>query len=184
MKNKYLILFAVIVIVSLLFFHISSTEIDSKIVKIDKYDKRIKQEQERLNSAKVLNEQLKGVSQVILNSMTDKKTIGSKEVNMFVNKLADLADKYHISIQSLLPKSIKLDNKFLAEELYSIEFTCTYIQLGEFLSDLEAFNYMTKVKTLEVQPITVNTSGSKNENLETRYQVVLEISVYKIIKEA
>ncbi|MEA2104798.1 MAG: hypothetical protein U9P79_09205 [Candidatus Cloacimonadota bacterium] len=184
MRNKYLILLSIIIIVTLLFFHISSDKVNSKIVKIHKYDERIKEEQEKLNSAKVLNEQLKGVSKVILNSMTDEKKISSKEVNLFVNKLADLADKYHISIQSIDPKTIKLDNRYLAQELYSMEFVCTYIQLGEFLSDLEAFNYMIKVKTLEVRPITMDTRGSKTENLETRYKVVLELSVYKIIKEA
>lgn len=184
MKNKYLILLFVIIIAVLLFFHLSSDKVNSKIVKIHKYDKRIKEEQEKLNSAKVLNEQLKGVSKVILNSITTEKRFSSKEVNQFVNKLANLADKYHIPIQSIDPKTIQLDNRYLAEELYSLEFVSTYIQLGQFLSDLEAFDYMIKVKTLEVQPITMNTRGSKTENLETRYQVLLELTVYKIIKEA
>jgi len=185
MKHKYLVLFAVMILVAMVFFYFSSQSINSKIVKIKKYDKRIKLEQEKLNSAKVLNEQLKQVSQVIYNSITTDKNFSPEEVNEFTKRLADLADKYKIAVHALFPKAVSNAETHFLKQQYTLELVCTYVQLGKYLSDLESFNHIIKVKTLEVQPLTKTKSeSSATENNETRYKVTLELSVIKILKEA
>ncbi|RLC50229.1 MAG: hypothetical protein DRZ79_04725 [Candidatus Cloacimonadota bacterium] len=185
MKHKYLILFAAMILVAMVFFYFSSQSINAKIVKIKKYDKRIKVEQERLNSAKVLNEQLKQVSQVIYNSITTDKNFSPEEVNKFTKELADLADKYKIAVHALFPKAVSNAETHFLKQQYTMELVCTYVQLGKFLSDLESFNHIIKVKTLEVQPLAKTKSeSSSTENNETRYKVTLELSVIKILKEA
>ena len=67
-KQKYLILLCAMVLIALCFFYFTSNMISEKQDKIKRYDRRIKVEQEKLNSAKVLNEQLQHVSLVIKNT--------------------------------------------------------------------------------------------------------------------
>ena len=57
-KQKYLLLLMVVILLSASFFYFSTKLIDKKIVKIEKYDKAIKNRQEQLNSAKVFSEKL------------------------------------------------------------------------------------------------------------------------------
>ena len=185
MRQKYLILFAIMVLIAMMFFYFSSNIVYDKINRIKKFDRKIKVEQEKLNSAKVLNEQLQQVSKVIMNSMTKEKEYSADEVNEFTKKLADLADKYKIAVHSFFPKVIStVDTKFL-EQLYTMELNCDYIQLGKLLADIESFDYIIKVKTIEVRPIGADKKkvGTDIETA-TRYKVTLELSTFKIIKEA
>ncbi|MBC8385273.1 MAG: hypothetical protein H8E57_07120 [Candidatus Cloacimonetes bacterium] len=185
MKQKYLILFAIMVISTMLFFYLSSQSIRTKAILVGAYDIKIKEEQEKLNSAKVLNEQLKQVSQVIMNSMTNEKTYNPEETNKFSKKLADLADKYKIALHSFFPKIIATGGTNLLEQQYTMELVCTYVQLGQLLTDLEGYNYIINIKTLEVKPAKSDKQNIEtDEDLITRYKVTLEVSTYKIVKEA
>lgn len=183
MRRNYLILLFVMVIFSLLFFFYSGRSVNTKINKIKKYDKTIKKEQEKLNSAKILNKQLKDVSKVILNSITKRYTFDPNEVNAYVKKLGDLADKYKIPVYVQTPTAISSNDKHLVEQGYSMELICTYVQLGKFLSNLESFDNINLIKTLQVSPVK---DDKNNETMitETRYRINLELSVYKIIKES
>ena len=184
MKRKYAYLLLLIIITAVAFFYFSNDSISTKIRKIKAYDKRIKLEQEKLNSAKVLNEQLQLVSKVIMNSMTSEKNFTSDEVNSFIKVLADLADKYQIAVHSVFPKVVSSLNRHYLEQLYTMELNCTFIQMGQFLGDLESFNHIIKVKTLDVRPIDLDLKETDvGEAPVTRYKVTLELSVYKIVKE-
>lgn len=187
MEKKYLFLLFLMIIMALLFFYEGSRLIADKIDRISKYDKAIKEKQEILNSAKVLNEQLEEVSKVVLNSITQKKKFKPEEINTFVNRLADLADKYKIAVHSLSPKPIKNDKKHLLEHNYSMEMLCTYVQLGRFLTDLESFDYIIHINTLEIKPsnkdLDKESIQSEVAAEETIYKLILELSTYKVVKE-
>lgn len=184
MRNRYLALFCVVVLVGILFFYFSSTTITGKISKINRLDKRIKVQQEKLNSAKVLNEQLQEVSKVIKNSISEEDQFTPEESNSFIKELADLADRYKIAVHSMTPKSISSVSRKYAEQLYTLELNCTFIQLGQFLSDLEGFDYILNVKTLDVRPLGDDKNTVYEDELVTHYKVTLELSTYKIVKEA
>ncbi|MCD4819380.1 MAG: type 4a pilus biogenesis protein PilO [Candidatus Cloacimonetes bacterium] len=181
MKNRYLLLLLIIVIVTVAYLYFSSKMINYKISRIAKYDKTIKTEQEKLNSAKVLNEQLQEVSKVIINSMTLKKQINVDEVNSFVKKLADLADRYQIAVHSLTPKFVDTGGRFLIEQEYTMQLECTYVQIGNFLSDLESYDNLMNVKTFVVRPM--KSDNLAVDGLETHYKITLQLSTYKIVKE-
>ncbi|MBC8527243.1 MAG: type 4a pilus biogenesis protein PilO [Candidatus Cloacimonetes bacterium] len=185
MRQKYLILLALMIITSMLFFYLSGKSINSKINKISIYDKRIKKEQEKLNSAKVLNEQLQQISKVIVNSMTSEAKYTPEEINAFIKKLADLADKYKIAVHSIFPKVISsIGHKFIQQQ-YTMELNCTFVQMGQFLTDLESFDRIMKIKTLDICPISgEEKKSSLEEKPITRYKVTLELSTFKIMKEA
>ncbi len=184
MRNRYLTLLCAMILIGFLFFYFSSTTVTEKISKIKKLDKRIKAQQEKLNSAKVLNEQLQEVAKVIQNSITDENQYTPDESNSYVKKLADLADKYQIAVHSMTPKSISSVNRNYAEQLYTMELNCTFVQLGQFLSDLEAFDHILNVKTLDVRPLNNDADTVYEDELVTHYKVTLELSTLKIVKEA
>ncbi|MCF7911885.1 MAG: hypothetical protein K9M99_05120 [Candidatus Cloacimonetes bacterium] len=185
MRQHYLILLAFMIMVSILFFHFSSLIISHKIDSISRYDERIKIEQEKLNSAKVLNEQLRQVSRVIMGSITTEKKFDADEIGTFTKQIYDIAEKYKFAIHSFSHKDISSLNGDLLEHLYTMELNCTFVQLGKFLTDMEALDNIIKIKTLDV--VTYQSRG-KNELLdaeaETRYKVEIELSTIKIIKEA
>jgi len=184
MKQKYLLLFCLMILTAILFFYFSNNMINSKIKQIARYDKRIKVEQEKLNSAKVLNEQLQQVAKVIENSISDEDKFTTDEANAFIKRLATLADKYKIAVHSLVPKVITTLSRRYAEHLYTMQLNCTFVQLGQFLSDLEGFDNIIKIRTIDVRPLTDDKKTQYDDALETHYKVTLELSTFKIVKEA
>lgn len=184
MKQKYLILFCVMILSMLCFFYFSTNSISKKIDKIGVYDRAIKKDQDKLNSAKVLNEQLQEVSKVIMQSMTDDKDFAPAEINDFVKKLATLADHYKIAITSLSPKVVSSGRRNFIEQQYTMVLNSTFVQMGEFLSQLESFDHIIKVKALDVSPIKIDRQGGEASELATRYRITIELSTFKIIKEA
>ncbi len=183
-KQRYLLLLFVMILSTICFFYFSTNSIKTKIEKIDKYDEAIKVEQEKLNSAKVINDQLQEVSKVIMRSMTNEKEFAIEDVNAFVRQLANLADKYKISIDSLSPKVVSSDKSYLVEQEYSLSVVCTFIQMGQFLSELESFDHIIKLNTLDVRPVKEDKTQTFDEIIDTRYKVTFELSVFMIIKEA
>jgi len=183
-KQRYLLLLFVMILSTICFFYFSTSSINAKIIKIDEYDEAIKEEQEKLNSAKVINDQLQEVSKVIMRSMTNENEFEIEEVNTFVKKLADLADKYKISIDSISPKVVSSDKAHLVEQGYTLSVVCTFVQMGQFLSDLESFDHIIKVNTLDVRPVKEDKNNTFDEIIDTRYKVTFELSVFMIIKEA
>ena len=184
MKQKYLILLLVMFIVAAGFVISSTKMIKSKIKLIEKYDRTIKVEQEKLNSAKVLNQELNQVSKVIMNTMSKEKGFSAEEVNTYVKELADLADKYKIAVHSLFPKFIDAGEKHIQEQQYTLELDCTYIQIGQFLTDLEALDNIQKIDTFSVRPMRKESNMEYDDNQETHYKITLQLSTYKIVKEA
>jgi Tfp pilus assembly protein PilO len=184
MRQQYLILLSVMILVTILFFHFSSQIISQKMSRIDRYDERIKVEQEKLNSAKVLNEQLRQVSRVILGSITTERRFDVDEIGTFTKEIHDMADKYKFAIHSFSHKNVSSIGGDLLEHLYTMELNCTYVQLGKFLTDLEALDYIIKVKTLDVVPYAARGKSEVIDTVsETRYKVAIDLSTFKIIKE-
>lgn len=184
MRNQYLTLFFVMILTAIVFFYASSNTISDKIKLVGRYDDEIKSKQEQLNSAKVLNEQLKEVSKVITNSMTDQKSYNANEVNSFVKQLANLADKYKIAVHTVSPKVISSADKSLVGQQYSFMIECNYVQFGQFLTELESFDQIIKITELDINPIKDDLDEDVLEKPETRYKVTIQLSTFKIIKEA
>ncbi len=185
MRKQYIIFLLVIALLSVSFFVISGSMINSKVRKIASVDKKIKKAQERLNSAKIMNEQLSQFTMIIRNSLTTQRQFNPIEVNGFVKQLADMCDQYKIAIVSVYPKAVFADASML-EQQYILELNCTYIQTGQFLSELEGMDNIIKINTLDVTPIQVQNAktGKSDVSQATRYKVTLELSVFKVVKEA
>ena len=185
MKRKYIVLIVLMLSTTAVFLPVADHIVHSRIREISSCDRRIKREQEKLNSAKVLNEQLHQVSKVIVNSITSEKSYEPEEINSFIKKLADLADEYRIAIHTIFPKTVSSSSNRYLEQQYSMELNCDFVQLGQFLTEIERFDYIIRIKTLDVSPLVI---GKKEaipvENPVTRYKVTLELSTFKIIKEA
>lgn len=181
-KQKYLILLLVMAVVGFGFFYFSSTTIKARVHTIKLYDAAIKKNQAKLNSAKVLNDQLKEVSKVILNSMTDERYFSSSDVNDMIKKLADVADKYQISVHGMIPQAGDSFQTKYIEQKITLDLNCTYVQLGKFLTDMESIDRIIHVRTLDVR--SADSKSEVTSDIATRYRITLELSVYKVSKEA
>ena len=171
-----------IILVSMSYIYFGRKMISDGRKKIVNIEKTIKKDQEKLNSAKVLNKELQQVSKVILNSMTKNRTYKAEEVNEFVSKLGDLADRFKIKIEGLSPRPSSKEGK-IVEQSYSLQIICDYVQLGKFLAELERFDYIMKLNTLDVKPVHGKRDSAPSVGA-TRYKVAIELSTFKIIKEA
>jgi len=181
MKNKYLALLFLIILVSMSFIYFGKKMIKDGRKSISKIEKVIKKEQEKLNSAKVLNKELQQVSKVIRNSMTKEFSFSAVEVNDFVTQLGDLADRFKIKIEGISPRPSSKEGK-IVEQSYSLQIICDYVQLGKFLAELERFEYIMNLNTIDVKPVNARREKFETEG-STRYKVAIELSTFKIIRE-
>ncbi len=87
-------------------------------------------------------------------------------------------------MHSIFPKVVSTTSRYLVEQQYTLILNCTFVQMGKFLSEMESFDNIIKIKTLDITPLR---KGKKDDNgdieIATRYKVTLELSTLKIIKE-
>ncbi len=184
MKEKYLIFLGVAAVIAVAFFYTSSMMINAKLTNIRRVDRNIRRAQERLNSARVMDEQLSQVSKVIDNTLTNTRNFTADEVNTFIKDLAALADKYQIAVYSSQPRAVHSTTNNI-EHQFVMNVMCTYVQFGQFLAEIERLDYIIKVNTIDVKPIrTSETVFMVDGEQVTQYNVVLELSALKIVKEA
>ncbi len=191
MKERYLIVLLGIILLSFVFFYSGSLMMNSKMKEISKYDKKIAKAIEQLNSAQVLNKELSGVAQVIRNSITDAETekFSATEINQFANQLAAFADSLKIPVESLSPKESYSPGKVMDHQ-FTLVLTCTYVQLGQFITKLERTDKIIRIDAIDVTPLrqekkTLQEQDSAvQEEEQTRYRVTLELSLFKVRKEA
>lgn len=189
MKQRYLILTVVMILIGIGFFLISGSIIGKKVSSVAELDKKIKIAQEKLNSATIMNQQLSQFSLIIDNSLTKQKSFNPQEVNDFVKSLANLADNNKIAVLAIYPKEVQTGLN-LVEQQYFLEINTSYVELGRFLSYIEAMDNIVKINTLDVMPLTdADTGQNRNKTkIDTgpkvaRYKVALELSVFKVQKE-
>ena len=183
MKERYLILIGAIAIITFLFFYSANAIISNRTTQIRRVDVQIRRAQERLNSAKVMDEQLSQVSRVIENTLVQQRTFSPDEINAFVRKLAEIADRYKIAVYSLIPRPTHSPPN-LVEHQFVLDIMCTYVQLGQFLTQIESLDYIVRVNTLDVKPIRSGETGFEVDGeIVTQYRTIVELSVFKIVKE-
>lgn len=182
MKTKYLSFLLVIILVSFAVLSSAGMMINNQVKKINKIDKKIKSGQEKLNSAKILTQELSQVSKILTNTLTDQQELSADEANAFIKELAALCDRFQISVVGLFPKVSYSNNKIL-EQQFTVDVECTYVQLGRLLASIEAYDYILKVNTLDVKPMNTSKETKKLNN-DTLYRITIELSIFKIVKEA
>jgi Tfp pilus assembly protein PilO len=78
-------------------------------------------------------------------------------------------------------------NKFaipgLVETTYNMELEGTYVQMGQFIADLEALDNIIKIHYIDITPAQTAGKG-KDAGGISRYRITLELSIYKVAKEA
>ncbi len=186
MKEKYLIFIGAVAVITFFFFYSANTMVANRVRDINRYDRNIRRAQERLNSAKVMDEQLSQVSRVIDNTLTTERNIPSDEINELVRFFAELADKHKIAVYSLVPRSTHSGSIYQLEHTFVMDIMCTYVQLGRFLTEIESMDYIIKVNTLDIRPVRgARETGFKEDGeAVTQYRTIMHLSVYKIVKEA
>ena len=182
MREKYIVFILGMVLLTIAFFMLASSVIDGNESKINQLDKKIKTAQEKLNSARIMDEQLSQFSLIIDNSLTRDKSFTFDEINEFKKKIGDMANNNRITINKLSDA-----NKFaipgLVETTYNMELEGTYVQMGQFIADLEALDNIIKIHYIDITPAQTAGKG-KDAGGISRYRITLELSIDKVAKEA
>jgi len=125
MKEKYIILLIVILAFSLGFVYTTNKVITAKHKTIRQFDRKIKKVQEKLNSARVLNNQLKNVSKVLINSITEIDEFSFEEINSFIEYLGLITDTDKIPISAISHRAIASESNLIQHQ-YTLAIDCDY----------------------------------------------------------
>jgi Tfp pilus assembly protein PilO len=181
MKEKYLLFIVVMILVTILFFWIANTNLKKNSTEIERYDKNIKTTLEKLNSAMLMDAQLSQFKEILDNSLTTSDRFSIDELNDFQREIERLRENNKMKLIRISDTN-KYNQPGLLEHTYNIELEGTFQQMGKFISDLEAQNYIIKIQYLDVSPTQV--SGKTDPNAPNTYKITMELSIYKVKKEA
>lgn len=184
MREKYIVFILLMVLIAVLFYTASSSNLNSSIRKINEYDNKIKVAQEKLNSARIMDEQLSQFSLIIDNSLSRSGGFTFDEINAFKKHIGELAHERKIAINKL-SDSNKFSLPGLLETTYNLELEATFVQMGQFLSDLEALDNIIKIHAIDITPAQTEDSNRKTvDTAVSKYRIMLELSIFKVKKEA
>ncbi|MCB5261636.1 MAG: hypothetical protein M0Q16_06585, partial [Candidatus Cloacimonetes bacterium] len=95
----------------------------------------------------------------------------------------EMAHQRQISINKMSDTN-KWSLPNLIETTFNLELEATYVQIGQFISDLESQDNIIKIQTLDISPAQITDKDGKDANAPSRYRVLLELSIFKVKKEA
>lgn len=182
MREKYLILVLLIVLIGVAFFLITANNVTKNKTKIEQLDAKIKTAQEQLNSARIMDQQLSQFAMIIDNSLTRTASFTFDEINDFKTKIGQLADQRSIQINKL-SDSNKFSLPGLIETTYTLELEASYVQIGQFISDLESLDNILKIHALDISPTQVSDKEVTVAGAPNRYRMTIELSIFKVKKE-
>ncbi|HNZ33191.1 MAG TPA: type 4a pilus biogenesis protein PilO [Candidatus Cloacimonas sp.] len=183
MREKYLIFVLCILLITVLFFVFTINSVSTNRNKIKELDQKIKTAQEQLNSARIMDQQLSQFALIIDNSLTREASFSFDEINAFKTKIGQMADQRTITINKL-SDSNKFSFPGLVETTFNLELEATYVQIGQFISDLESMDNILKIHALDISPLQASDKEVTAANAPNRYRVTLEFSVFKVKREA
>lgn len=183
MRERYYILILVIILSAVIFLTIGGNNLKRNLSQIEAYDNKIKTAQEKLNSARILEEQLSQFSLVIDNSLTKESSFSFDEINQFKTYIGDMANQSAISINRL-SDSNKFSTPGLIETTLNMELEATYVQAGQFISALESMDHLVKIHALDIAPAqTLTKKDTTVASGPNRYKITIEMSIFKVKKE-
>jgi len=183
MRDKYLAFIVIMLAATVAFIMLTSRSLDDNLRKIRNYDERIKTTQEQLNSARIMDQELSQFARIIDNSLSRTNQFTFDEVNEFKTVIGDMAHNRQISITKMSDTN-KWSLPNLIETTFNLELEANYIQIGQFISDLESQDNIIKIQTLDISPAQQTDRDQQDVNAPSRYRVLLEMSIFKVRKEA
>lgn len=181
MREKYFAFILIMLVATVVFVMLSARSLDQNLRSIRNLDEEIKTSQEKLNSARILDQELSQFARIIDNSLSREQRFSFDEINDFKTKIGDLAHQRKITINKLSDTN-KWSRPNLIESTYNLELEATFVQIGQFISDLEAQDNIIKIQTLDISP--AQAANEENPQAESRYRVIIELSIFKVKKEA
>ena len=184
MREKYLALILGMILITVLFFWLAGNTLKKNEADIKSYDKKIKNTLEKLNSAMIMDEQLRQFTEIIGNSLTKEDKFSVDELNDFQKKIESLRDQNQMKLVKI-SDSNKFAEAGMLETTYTIELEGTFQQMGQFISALEAQNHIIKIQYLDISPTQIATkSGTQDPNAPNKSKISLELSIFKVKKGA
>lgn len=184
MREKYIVFILLMVLITVLMYSSSVNSLNKGMKSVKNYDNQIKESQEKLNSARIMDEQLSQFALIIDNSLSKSGGFTFEEINSFKKRIGELAHERKITI-SKLSDANKFSLPGLLETTYNLELEATFVQMGQFLSDLEAQDNIIKIHHIDITPTQDQEGKAKTiDTSVSRYRIMLELSVFKVKREA
>lgn len=181
MREKYLVFILAMILISVLFFMLASNSLKKSLVEVEDYDKKIKTTLEKLNSAMIMDQQLREFREIIDNSLTNENNFSVEELNEFQLVLDRIREDNKMKMEKI-SDSNKFSPAGMIETTYNLDMQGTFRQIGSFISELEGLNHIIKFNYLDVSPIP--TSEATGPGGQNNYRVAMEVTVFKVKKEA
>ncbi len=184
MREKYLAFVLGMVLVSIIFFMLAGNSLKKNLADIGTYDKKIKEALQKQNSAITMDRQLEGFREIITNTLTTGKKFTPEELNSIYVEIDRLREQNQLKLIKMTPSN-KFTEAGLVETTYTMELRGTFRDMGQFVSELEALNRIIKIQELAVSPSQATEKNkAESSSGENIYRINLELSVFKVIKEA
>lgn len=182
MRERYLILILLMLGLTVAFVMLTSESLRKNMDQIHRMDEQIKTSQEKLNSARIMDQELSQFAMIIDNSLSTEGKFSFDEINTLKTQIGQMAHERQISINKLSDTS-KWSLPNLIENTFNLEVEATYNQIGQFIADLESQDNIIKIQNLDITPAQVKDQEEIKANAESRYRVLLELSIFKVKKE-
>ena len=182
MKERYYALIIVMLAATVIFIMLTTRSLDANMNNIRNLDDRIKTTQEQLNSARIMDQELSQFARIIDNSLTRTTQFSFDEINDLKAMIGEMAHERKISINKMSDTN-KWSLPNLIETTFNMELEANYVQIGQFISDIESQDNILKIQTLDISPAQVSDKNAQASNAPSRYRVLLELSIFKVKKE-
>lgn len=183
MKERYLILIVIMLAAGAIFILFTNKSLTTNLDQIHRLDNEIKVAQEKLNSARIMEQELQQFAMVIDNALTRESRFSFDEINDLKTRIGEIAHERQISINRMADAS-KWTMPNLIESTITLELEADYIQIGKFISDLESQDNIIKIQSLDISPANLSQEEQQTAaGKASRYRVLMELSVFKVKKE-
>lgn len=184
MRERYLILIVLMLAAGAIFILFTNKSLATNLNDIRRLDDQIKVAQEKLNSARIMEQELSQFAMVIDNALTSEQRFSFDEINDLKTNIGEMAHARQISINRMADAS-KWTMPNLIESTVTLELEADYVQIGKFISDLESQDNIIKIQTLDISPAHLTQEEEQQAaGKASRYRVLMELSVFKVKKEA
>lgn len=193
MKGGYLVLIAGIVLLATIFFTTGAVLARRQLEEVARQDSLIKSTLGKLNSARILDQQLSQFRGILIQNLTNDRAFSEDELRTFSQELARLVAQNQLepyqrdaaTKTAWLEIAPKHPEPGMAETTCSLHLRGTFARMGQFIAELEALDQIVRIRYLDISPVQPEEiEQPEDPESPDSYLIALEFSLLKVVKGA
>ena len=191
MKGGNLVLIAGIVLLATIFFPPGAVLARRQLEEVARQDSLIKSTLGKLNSARILDQQLSQFRGILIQNLTNDRAFSEDDLRTFSQELARLVAQNQLEPyqRDAAPKTAWLEianqqsGTGMAEAVCRLDLTGTFAQMGQFIAELEALDQLVRINYLDISPLQPEEiEQPEDPESPDSYLIALEFSLLKVVK--